>query len=446
MKAIMQPLYFTEANDREKAEYAAQMEKLQQMYGDVAEFLEPLPVDSRIPSSADAILMPQLFGAVFAHKEDMTRIKLPIVVLTSQFGTVEMWDWEIVAYLREELSLNVFTPYNEDIAKTLLRAMAAKTAMKSGLRFLMLQDTPGEGMQANIFKRFYWWEEESRQRIENAFGVEIVYRSWKELNERAAGFSDEEAWALWLERPVPCEDVPRADIIKAVKIYLAVKKLIDELGNIQGVGANCLNESFLSASTPCLAWNWIFEHDHLIWVCEGDTVTMISKFVLYSALKRPIMMTNIYPFLVGMAALKHEKIDQFPDIEDPDRHALGVHCGYFGLTPQSFCTHWTMRPKVLGIVNDNAIVLDCRMATGPVTMAKLHPDMHTLTVIEAEIEDYVQYPGSDCRNGALIRYSNDSGHGVMEKLSSHHAILIQGNVTHLLTQIARVYGFKMEVI
>jgi hypothetical protein len=158
------------------------------------------------------------------------------------------------------------------------------------------------------------------------------------------------------------------------------------------------------------------------------------------------MMTNIYPFLVGMAALKHEKIKEFPNIEDPDNHALGVHCGYFGVVPQSFCTDWVLRPKVLEIVNEHAVVIDCRMATGPVTMAKLHANMKKLTIIEAEIEDYVQYPGSDCRNGALIRYRNHNGHKVMESLSSHHAIIIQGAVTPQLQQMAKVYHFETEII
>jgi L-fucose isomerase-like protein len=105
-----------------------------------------------------------------------------------------------------------------------------------------------------------------------------------------------------------------------------------------------------------------------------------------------------------------------------------------------------MRPKALAIVNDNAVVIDCRMKTGPVTLAKLQSDMKGITIIEAEIEDYVQYPGSDCRNGALIRYRNKSGHRVMEELSSHHAIIIQGNITHELVQMAKVYGFTTRIV
>ena len=105
-----------------------------------------------------------------------------------------------------------------------------------------------------------------------------------------------------------------------------------------------------------------------------------------------------------------------------------------------------MRPKVLEIVNENAIVIDCQMEKGPIVMAKLHPNMKKLTIIEAEIEDYVSYPGSDCRNGALIRYKNNSGHKIMDSLSSHHALIIKGNATHEIVALAKIYNFEYEVI
>jgi hypothetical protein len=446
MKAKLQPLYFTEANEREQGERRGQLRILGDLYREEADFLEEKPLGAAIPPEADAVIFPQLIGAIFSHRKILEGFRLPLVVLTSSFGTVEMWDWEIVSYLRIQLGLTVFAPYNTDLAKVILRSLAAKRFMAGGVNFLMFQDDPGEGMQANIFKRFYWWEKESAQAIEKTFQVNLVYRSWKELNQRARTVSDDEAAALWETRAVPQEGLSREQILGAVKLYIALKEAIDRTGNVCGVGANCLNESFHSDTTPCLAWNWIFEHDHRIWACEGDTVTLISKFILYSSLRQPMMMTNIYPFLVGMAALKHERIDKFPDIPDPDNHALGVHCGYFGFAPQSFCTHWTMRPKALAIVNDNAVVIDCRMRKGPVTMAKLQSDMKGLTIIEAEIEDYVQYPGSDCRNGALLRYKNRNGHRVMEGLSSHHAIIIQGDLSHQLIQMAKVYGFDTQVI
>lgn len=446
MKTKLLPVFFPENNEREQKEYYQQTERMTGMYQREAEFCSPVSINEMCGQNADMIVFFQLTGYVFQYKEELKKISLPVVVLTSEFGTVEMWDWEIVAWLREEIGMCVFAPYSRDMAKVILRAQGVRKRMKEGAVFLLFQDEPGEGMQAGIFKRFYWWEKECRDVIEKKFGVKILYRSWKKINERAIQKSDEEAMRLWEQREEPCRNLETDTVLKAVKLYMAIKEEIEKTGEVAGIGSNCLNESYYSETTPCLAWNWMFEYDHIIWACEADLVSLISEFIFYGALERPVMMTNIYPFLVGMAALRHEKIESFPEIEDSDNHALGVHCGYFGFAPRKFCESWTLCPKVLEIVGKDAVAVDCRMALGPVTMAKLHTDMNTLTIIEAEIVDYVQYPGSDCRNGALIRYINKSGHKVMEELSSHHAVLIEGIVTPWLLQVAKIYGFKTKVV
>lgn len=393
MKTRLVPLYFEEVNERETAETAAQMEKLQEYYGDVAEFLPAVRVGDPLPREADAIVFPKMIFAAFRHDDALRQYTLPMIVLTSSFGTVEMWDWEIVTYLRD-LGCTVFSPYSIEMAKTILRAIAAKRVLK-GAKFLMFQDSPGEGMQAYIFKKFYWWERQSTETMENIFGIQMIYRSWRDVSDRAKAVSDEEALAVSADWNIRREGVCQEAYLRAVKIYIAVKSVIDELGGVEGVGANCLNESFHCDTTPCLAWNMLFERDHIIWACEGDTLTLLSTYIIYRSIEKPIMMTNLYPFLMGMAALAHEKIDKFPEIDDPDNHALGVHCGYFGFVPRQFCQEWTLRPKVLEIVSDQAIVCDCRLPKGPVTLAKIYPGFKKLSIIQAELEDYVQYPNSD---------------------------------------------------
>ncbi len=446
MKALLQPVYFPEANKRETDDFKKQLVILKKLYQEEAEFLLPISIGENVPAHADAIVFPQIINAAFQKKEIFLSFQLPLIVLTSEFGTVEMWDWEIVAYLRENLNLEVFTPYSQTLAKVILRALAAKRAMKNGLSFLIFQDSPGEGMQANIFKRFYWWEQECIRQIEDRFGVKLIYKSWKGINESAQKIPDTDALLLWEKRAVPAEEISQKSLLNAVKLYLAIKQEVQDLQPIAGIGANCLNESFYSHTTPCLAWNWLFEYDRILWACEGDTVSLISEFIFYSALHRPFLMTNLYPFLVGMAALKHEKIKTFPSVPDSDNHALGVHCGYLGFAPQSFCCQWRLKPKVLEIVDENALMVDCQIETGPVTLAKLHADMKTLTIIEANLEQYVGYPGSDCRNGALIHYKNGNGHKIMEILSSHHAIILQGDATAELVQMAKVYHFQVEIL
>jgi hypothetical protein len=439
-RARLIPLYFGAANERERGEFDEQIANLKNLYGDVAEIMDAARVGDPV-AGADAIVFPQLIGAAFSDSDKLAAYGLPMIALTSKFGTVEMWDWEIVTYLREK-GMNVYSPYTIELAKVVIRSLAAKRVMKDGARFLMFQDSPGEGMQAYIFKRFFWWEEECTRRLEDAFGVKLIYRSYKELNERAQAVPDDRARELGASWSVPV-DPALTDVafLNAVKLYIAVKDVIEEIGGVEGVGANCLNESFNSKTTPCLAWNELFEKDDVIFACEGDTLTMISTFILYRSLKQPVMMTNLYPFLVGMAALAHEKIDKFPDIDDPDDHALGVHCGYYGFAPQSFCRKWTMRPKALEIVDEDAHVIDCEFPVGPVTLAKIYPDLRRFSAIEAEIEKYVQYPGSDCRNGALIRWKD--GHRIMEHLCSHHSLIVAGDQKPALTQLAKTFDFEL---
>lgn len=441
-RARLVPLYFAERNDRECGEYAEQMERLASFYGDVAEFLQPVQVGDPIPE-ADAVVFPQMIFAAFRHDAVFQAIDKPFVVLTSRFGTVEMWDWEIVTYLRD-LGCTVFSPYNVELGRCILRALAVKSALRDGARFLMFQDTPGEGMQANIFKKFYWWEKSSTETMEQTFGCKLVYRSWKAVCERARAVSDDDARRVSADWNVHSEGVSETCFLKAVKVYIAVKEVIDEIGDVAAVGSNCLNESFHCDTTPCLAWNMLFERDNIIWACEGDTLTLLSTYIIYRSIEKPIMMTNLYPFLVGMAALAHERIDRFPDIDDPDNHALGVHCGYFGFVPRQFCSNWTLRPKVLAIVNDDAVMVDAELPTGPVTLAKIYPGFKKLSIIRAEIERYVQYPGSDCRNGALIRYHD--GHAVMDALCSHHAMIISGDVAPTLLQLAKVFGWEPTLL
>ena len=118
--------------------------------------------------------------------------------------------------------------------------------------------------------------------------------------------------------------------------------------SIQGAGINCLNESEYSDTTPCLAWDLLYQDRRLIWACEADTLSLLTLFILERSLAAPVMMSNLYPFLMGGAALKHEKIDKFPDVPEPENHLLMVHCGFFGVVPRPFCDAWTAAAQGAG--------------------------------------------------------------------------------------------------
>ncbi len=438
MRARLLPVRFPSAD----ADFDVQLARLQDLLGDVAEFLPPVDLGQSPLPPSEAAVFPQMLGDAFREVEALRALDRPRLVLTSEFGTMSMWDWEIGRYLGEA-GVETYAPYTLEQARVLCRALSLRRELHD-TRFVVFQDDPGDGMQASIFKRFYWWEDECTQRMLDRFGVRIEKRSFKALGEAAKHVPDAAADAAFdrVRGTTKLDDLPERNRRAALKLYLALK---DELGDdpaVRAAGINCLNESFFSDSTPCLAWNLLYEERGLTWGCEADTVSMLTQRLLQTSLGTPLMMTNLYPFLMGQAALKHERIPAFPDLPDPQHHVLVAHCGYLGVLPTSMSTSWTLRPKVLAIVDDDASAIDARMAEGPITLAKLSPSLETLTVAEGELVGYAQYPGSDCLNGGILRVAD--GPRLMEQLSSHHAIVVQGHWPTELRMLGRLFGLTIE--
>ncbi len=435
MKPRLQPLFFSGRD----AEFDDQLARLQILLAEDAELLPELPLGAPLPA-CEAVLFPQILGEAYRSLEAFRRIDVPILTVTSEFGTVSMWDWEIAAYLRAE-GFTVFTPYNLEMTRTLCRVLGVRRELAQ-TRFLVYQDNPGAGFQPSIFKRFYWWEDECTQRMLQKFGVQIVKKSFREMGARAAALPDEVALETWRNWEWNTDALSPHQIASAVKIYLTVRDELDADPTIRGVGMNCLNESHFSDTTPCLAWAMLYEERGNIWGCEGDTMSMLTKHLLHKALGTPIMMTNLYPFLMGHAALKHERIPYFPEVPDPENHILAAHCGYFGVVPPSFATQWTLRPKVLAIVDPNSAVIDARLPEGPVTLAKLHPTMNKMTVVEGEIAFYAQYANSDCLNGAVLRVPD--GRKLVSTLASHHALFLTGHQRAAIEMVCQVFGITLD--
>ena len=135
----------------------------------------------------------------------------------------------------------------------------------------------------------------------------------------------------------------------------------------------------------------------------------------------------------------------FPEVEsEPENHILAAHCGYLGVVPQSFSTDWTLRGKVLDIVNNNATAIDARMPEGDMTLVKLMPPFDKLSVVEGEITKYAQFTDSHCLNGAVMKVPN--GKRMINELASHHYILTSGHNLSDLEMISKVFDLECIVI
>jgi len=443
MKAKLVPIYFKTADD---PEFSTQLQKLHELLADEAEILEPVLLGARLPET-DGVIFPQMLGEAYRELDKIRKLPQPLMIVTSEFGTVSMWDWEINSYLTAK-GIKVIGPTSLEKTKRACRAFALKRQLKHS-KLLVFQDNPasGGGNQDEIFKRFYWWEPECIDAIEKKYGVSVVQKSFKKLAEDARAISDASAQLVWDQRKTstPVGKITSRAILSAVKTYMAVKKELEKDPDVIAVGINCLNESMFSETTPCLAWNLLYEDQRMVWGCEADLVSMLTKVLISKTIEVPFMMTNLYPFQMGNAALKHEHIPNFPDVEGaPENYILAAHCGYFGVVPQSFSTKWKLKEKVLAIVDDNATAIDARLPEGDITLVKLMPPFDRWSVVEGDLPKYAQFKNSHCLNGAVIHVSN--GKRLVDDLVSHHYIITTGHNLNELEMVSKVFDLECVTI
>jgi len=431
--------------DHEPTEpFHRQLDHLKRVLDGYVTWTDPVHIDQPVGEEVDAVIVPDLNGLAYRMVESFRRIDHPILVITSEFGTVSMWDWEIRDHLRRR-GVDTIAPTSLAESHDVCRALAVKSQMRNG-SMLAYQDDLGAGMQPDIFKRFYWWEDECVGLVAEKLGVTVEHRSFRELAARAAAVPEarvDEAWQRW-EGRIPILDLSPTARLEAMRLYVALNDELDEAGEVIAAGINCLNESATSLTTPCLAWNLLFEDRGIMWGCEADLTSMLTEYVVHKSLDVPVMMSNLYPFLLGDAALKHERIPYFPDVDEPENHILVAHCGFFGVVPQSFATQWALKPKVLGIVGEDAHAIDARIAEGATTIVKLTSTLDTLAVAPAELTMFAQYDNSDCLNGAVLRVAD--GYQFVERLPSHHMILASGDITRRLDVITPVLDLDVERI
>lgn len=422
--------------------FRRQLAALQLLGGRTIDWLEPVQIGRARGIDAEAVIVPDMSGVAYRSLAEFQALTLPILVVTSEFGTVSMWDWEIRDYLRRR-GVETVAPTSLQEFHDVCRALGVKANLASG-RMLAYQDNLGAGKQPDIFKRFYWWEDECVQDLQSTFGVTIEHRSYKELVARADSIPEQrvEDELQRVSAGVPMDHaLVRRARMEALRLKLALDDELDETPGVIAAGINCLNESATARTTPCLAWNLLFEERGLIWGCEADLTSMITQYITWESLRTPAIMTNLYPFLMGDAALKHEKIPYFPTVEEPQNHILTAHCGFVGVIPQSWATEWTLRPRVLEIVDPLAHMIDGRIPEGDLTVVKITSTMDSFVVTPAVLTNYEQYENSDCLNGAVLRV--EDGYRFEEHLASHHAVLAVGDIQRRLELIGPVLDLEM---
>jgi hypothetical protein len=440
MKITLVPVYFDPGRDEN---FDKHLNIVKDLLIEDAEFLKPHALGVTLPD-ADAVIFPQMLGEAYHKIEELKAVSLPIMVITSLFGTVNMWDWELVHYLRLN-GIQTICPPTLDDTKLVCRGLLARKLLARS-KFVVYQDDPAgpTGKQSEYFKRFYWLEKEASQKMFEKYGIKVEQRSFIDLGKKASQIPDNEAQKVIDNWKSKHKSISGRPLLSAIKLYMEIKKEYSKEENILAMGLNCLNESGSCDTTPCLAWNLLYEEENLVWGCEADIMTMLTEILADKVLQVPFFMTNLYPFIMKKAALAHERIPHFPEVDEPDNHILAAHCGYFGLLPEVFSEKWNLRKRVLAMVDENATMIDATMPVGPITLAKFQPYLHKISLSEAELTGYIQYEDSDCLNGGIIKVKD--GQNFVDNVVSHHYIVMRGHQKAALNLIAGIFDYELEII
>ena len=65
-----------------------------------------------------------------------------------------------------------------------------------------------------------------------------------------------------------------------------------------------------------------------------------------------------------------------------------------------------------------------------------------MTVAEANLEGYAQFPNSDCRNGGIVRVKD--GHQLLSHISSHHYLVMTGHYFNNIKSFSNIFGFTTD--
>lgn len=438
-KPTLLPIYLEKEPQKS---FHRQLANLKELSSGMVSWLPPAQIDDLPRGQPHAIVIPDLSGEAYKSTSAFLAIKVPIILVTSEFGTISMWDWEARDFLRRR-GVATLAPTSLEEFHDILRGIHVGQTLKSSI-MLSYQDDLGAGKQADIFKRFFWYDKSCAESLKEKLGVEVQVRSFRALNERALSIKNSRVSEelARVQSTVPIVGVAAIARENALRLKLAISDELDETPGVIAAGINCLNESATSNTTPCLAWNLLFEERGLIWGCEADLLSMLTKYLIWGSLKAPAIMSNLYPFLMGQTALKHEKIPYFPTVEEPENHILVAHCGFFGIVPQSWSTQWTLREPVLEIVDKGAHAIDARLPEGKITIIKIASTIDTLIMAPATLENYHQFPNSDCLNGGILKVKN--GPKYVESIPSHHAVLAVGDLRRRISIVSQILGIEVR--
>lgn len=256
--------------------------------------------------------------------------------------------------------------------------------------------------------------------IKEKLGARVVNLDEKEMTEKVAAITDEEAKAVLLAKK-PClagcrVTASEADLLESVKYYMALKALAEEY-SLSALSVKCYTTYM---GKVCLGYSLLAE-EGIVGSCEGDVTNALTMQMMYELSGRPINNTDLLY------------------LDEKKNTILFAHCGSSGFSIAG--GEIELAPVRLA---ETGVCCKFVQAPGKVTAVNIcgHGDTFRLSYMVGDaIPCGMEFPG----NPVVIRFEKsveDINEEIMANGIGHHWMVAYGDFSEELERFCKIRNIR----
>lgn len=249
------------------------------------------------------------------------------------------------------------------------------------------------------------------------WGVEYIDIPLERVAECYNALSDDEvgeASARLAAQALACREASADDMLKAMKIYRALKRVAEE-EKLAALTLSCFRLIDLTGTTGCLALA-LLNDDGIVAGCEGDLQSVFTMLVVKTLTKQPSFMAN--PSMINARTNEIVLAHCTVGLRQTEKFVLRSH-----------------------FETDLSIGIQGLLPTGDVTLVKCGSESldeyYLTTGTLTENTNYINM----CRTQVRVRLNSPADYFLRNPLGNHH-ILVHGNYETLFDEFLQVNSCK----
>ena len=365
---------------------------------------------SELTYDTDGVLVYRLGGITHKLLADIGLIGPPLIMIGK--GVL---NHDIVAYLRQR-GREAYAVLDEKDLSKLFHFLAVRKNVKS-TRVLVVSSKSLPSFSA-ISSAY------DLDLMKIKLGIDYEWISSEKLLSETEKVSDKEAREVLddiLSHAIKVE-VSEENLLKAIKLYIALKKLLKET-YCNAVAVDCAEPIYFEHKvTPCLAFT-LLKDEGIPASCEADLSALIAMIMLMHLSDKPAFMGNLWLHSAEDNIVRYSHDVPPTRILSEERKPFELH---------------DFHDKNYGAT----VYVDVPKGS-EITLARVDSRFSKILVFKGTIE--ASHEGISCRETLDIKVSDSVG--LIEKVANygHHFAAVLGDYTKELAKLAEMIKIKPEV-